>query len=411
MENLAADASVMDEFRARSRRPAGSALLPAIVWSRLRDDLDPYLSDRGADGAVVLTFFHREFLDEASERYLAPDRTLLHRHLAEYFAAQPLHVDTARFVPNLRKLSEVVFQHVAAGMADETQELLTSFAFLAARVEGTGPDSLVDDLDRALNAGCCRDPAVLDELRDAVRARAHVLRGDPSQLASQLAGRLAACTQPELRGLLEQARQGDRGLWLRPVTSSLGSATDALIRVLGGHQAVVWKVAVSSTGRYAVSAGNDNACAVWDLRAHARLHVLRQDEPAFAAGITSDERGVVCAAGSTLSLWDLPRGVRLQAQQPQVGWIRALHLTKDGHAIFGSDDGVVGSWDPENGSVSILLRVSRPITCLAALPDEQTVVIGYRAELGHDDAEWKPGTSPAGPCDGQRPQEGLAALL
>ena len=108
------------------------------MWSRLRDDLDPYLADRGADGVATFTFFHRQFLERARARHLEPTGPLLHRRLAAYFGAQPLHVDAGGAVPNLRKLSELVFQQVAAGMAAETQAVLTSFAFLDARVVPPG---------------------------------------------------------------------------------------------------------------------------------------------------------------------------------------------------------------------------------------------------------------------------------
>jgi WD40 repeat protein len=385
MENLSADPLVVDEFRARSRHPTGSALLPPIVWSRLRDDLEPYLTNRGAAGATLLTFFHGQFLEQARDRYLTPARALLHGRLASYFAAQPLYLDLGRLVPNLRKLTELVFQQVAAGMASEAQEVLTSFAFLDARVRATGPDMAIDDFDRALGAGCCTNVAALEEVRDALRARVHVLRGDPAQLASQLTGRLADTTQPEVRTLLEQPRLEAQHVWLRPVTRSLGTGSAALIRVLGGHQAVIWQVSVSPSGRYAVSAGNDNACVVWDLHSYAALHRLPHDEPAFAASITPDDRRVVCAAGSTLSLWDLPRGIRLRAQQPGAGWIRALHVTPDGQVIFGSDNGVVGRWHPDNGSVTVLIRVGFPVSCLAVLPDEETILVGSRSDFHGSD--------------------------
>jgi hypothetical protein len=35
--------------------------LPIVVWSRLALDLEPYLVERGADGSVLLNFYHRQF--------------------------------------------------------------------------------------------------------------------------------------------------------------------------------------------------------------------------------------------------------------------------------------------------------------------------------------------------------------
>src|SRR5262249_36881525 len=59
LDNLSADSEVLAEFRSRSVHSYPAAAIPPIVWSRLRGDLEPYLASRGADGASLLTFFHR----------------------------------------------------------------------------------------------------------------------------------------------------------------------------------------------------------------------------------------------------------------------------------------------------------------------------------------------------------------
>jgi hypothetical protein len=45
--------------------------LPYVVWSRLFLDLEPYLTERDADGIAVITFYHGKFREYAGERYLA----------------------------------------------------------------------------------------------------------------------------------------------------------------------------------------------------------------------------------------------------------------------------------------------------------------------------------------------------
>ncbi len=65
-----------------------------VVWSRLYFDLEPYLSERAADGTSLMTFYHRQLREVAEEEYLAGDaRHERHAQLAAYFsddAAQPL---------------------------------------------------------------------------------------------------------------------------------------------------------------------------------------------------------------------------------------------------------------------------------------------------------------------------------
>ena len=145
----------------------------------------------------------------------------------------------------------------------------------------------------------------------------------------------------------------------------------------------MWQVSVSPSGPYAVSAGNDKVCIVWDLRTYTQLHRLPHDEPVFAAHITSDDRRVVTAAAATLSLWDLSRGVRLRMERPGLGWIRDLNLTNSGQAIFGSDDGAVGQWSLDDGrhGITIAIQASSPIACLAYVSDGDIAVTGYRSEF------------------------------
>ena len=43
--------------------------IPIVVWSRLFLDLEPYLTERDADGVPIITFFHRQFNEVLKERY------------------------------------------------------------------------------------------------------------------------------------------------------------------------------------------------------------------------------------------------------------------------------------------------------------------------------------------------------
>jgi len=43
--------------------------IPIVVWSRLYLDLEPFLTERDADGVPIITFFHRQFNEVLRERY------------------------------------------------------------------------------------------------------------------------------------------------------------------------------------------------------------------------------------------------------------------------------------------------------------------------------------------------------
>ncbi|HEY5471483.1 MAG TPA: AAA family ATPase [Bacteroidales bacterium] len=52
-----------------------SMKIPIVVWSRLFLDLEPYLTERDADGVPIITFFHRQFNEVLRERYKLSDQT------------------------------------------------------------------------------------------------------------------------------------------------------------------------------------------------------------------------------------------------------------------------------------------------------------------------------------------------
>jgi hypothetical protein len=51
--------------------------IPIVVWSRLFLDLEPFLTERDADGVPIITFFHRQFNEVLRKRYELSDETLV----------------------------------------------------------------------------------------------------------------------------------------------------------------------------------------------------------------------------------------------------------------------------------------------------------------------------------------------
>ena len=107
--------------------------LPVILWSRLYFDLEPYLTERSADGASLMSFYHRQLGEVVKETFLAgDDKQKRHFHLADYFSSQDLF-EKENKAPNIRKLSELPYQQTYAGQWDEVHATLTNFDFLEAK--------------------------------------------------------------------------------------------------------------------------------------------------------------------------------------------------------------------------------------------------------------------------------------
>jgi hypothetical protein len=84
LEIFAFDEELWKEFLERTNKDQQEALttmkfelekdkksmkIPIVVWSRLHLDMEPYLTERDADGVPIITFFHRQFIEVLTERY------------------------------------------------------------------------------------------------------------------------------------------------------------------------------------------------------------------------------------------------------------------------------------------------------------------------------------------------------
>ena len=147
LDLLSANPDVGREVATRfPRSPDIGGHVPPVSWARLRSDLQPYLTERHADGRVLLGFFHHQLADEVRTRYLAGEAAhARHGELARYFDGQPLQLSGADGqAPNLRKLSELPFQLANAGRWGELYATLTDFRFLQAKATWTDVDACLD---------------------------------------------------------------------------------------------------------------------------------------------------------------------------------------------------------------------------------------------------------------------------
>ena len=67
----------------------GLIRLPPVLWARLRHELREYLSERRSHTKTTLSWYHRQFIEAASERYAGEEQArVLHCGLAEYYQAE-----------------------------------------------------------------------------------------------------------------------------------------------------------------------------------------------------------------------------------------------------------------------------------------------------------------------------------
>ena len=111
--------------------------LPAIVWSRLYLDLEPYLTERAVPGGTTISFYHRQLAER-----VAPGKSH-HAQLAAYFTGQP---------SNERRLTELVRQQIGAELLDDAEATLTDLDFISAKCASDLVFDLQEDYHEAMAA-------------------------------------------------------------------------------------------------------------------------------------------------------------------------------------------------------------------------------------------------------------------
>jgi WD40 repeat protein len=391
LDVLSDDGEVIEDFQRRSPKSPPVLALPVTIWSRLRSDLERYLTERQADGTSLISFFHRQFEEAITRNYLTGDlKRARHESLARYFTSRPLWLETdGKKIPNLRKLSELPFQQALSGMATALNVTLTDYDFIYAKVFAVGPQFLIEDYDLALNTGLIISAVIsetagrtLELIRSTLLLGAHLLRRDPNLLAGQLTGRLISFDIPEIRGILRQVRKMRDVPWLRPILPSLYLPLGPLLLTLAEHTGEVYAVSVTADGRRAVSGSEDKTVKVWDLESGEVLRTLiGHTGEVYSVALTPD--GCRALSGSedmTLKVWDLESGEALRTLEGHSGFVNAVAVTPDGRrAVSGSGDHTLKVWNLESGEVLRTLEGhTEGINAIAVTPDGCRVVSGSR---------------------------------
>jgi hypothetical protein len=204
MDLLSADTEVMEDFRRRSPterlKPEAERIksLPAAVWVRFYGDIAPYLSERDMQGASLLGFYHRSFL-EAVEAQCLPDgerHLATHQRLAGYFGGRewflaPASEDPSvpprkakiEDPPNARKASELPWHlYCVADLSDsertntEVWNPLTAALCEILFVEAKARSRLVYELQEDYRLALAALPETQAQLAEEKRRQERIAR-------------------------------------------------------------------------------------------------------------------------------------------------------------------------------------------------------------------------------------------
>lgn len=352
----------LEEIAVSVERPDGdSGILAAGLYAVLRQ-IRSYTQHR----AELLDFFHRNFREAVHQRYLATTKAWREGNagLAEYFRAKADPDGEGSWSGGYaRGLSELPYHLTQAEEAEALRGVLTDFAFLQAKIVEFGPQAVIKDFDLALDSGAMaglEEATTLRLVRDALRLSVHPLASDPSQLLTQIWGRLIFEEAPSVRPLLDSfAAKADRP-WLRLWTPSLTRPRPVLwqadltnTRPDQGHP----RIALTPDGAQIVVASGDGSLLVFSANSAIPMIVLEGNAKGgevLDAVVTDDGRKVRTLRGDgSVDVWDLVD----QALESTGECIELASLGGTAHAL--ASDGNLLIIGTEAGSIE-LRRLDEP---------------------------------------------------
>ncbi|XP_068701494.1 protein qui-1-like [Montipora foliosa] len=375
--------------------------LPPLLWIRIRSDIGDYLIDRGADGARVIYWYHRQFIEVARERYLgAKQVATVHSNISDYFLGkwsdgvrkpfvdksgkqmsmdrlvpkQPLMFDANDDKPifNLRKLSELPHHLLHSNQLPiYKQETLCNFEFLLAKVQAMSVEAIQQDFNAA--TASYPDDKEFELFSKSLGLSAYALREDPRQLPIQLIGRLHKYSKkgeyPFLKKVLENASTPSVPAFipnqqcLTPVGGSLVNSI-SYEEFHGGIEYV--NFTSGSKTIVTCNRGSEGLCLLYvDIKSGRRQRKVCFDESStdvnscWCAKISSNSDDIFLASGSSSKMYLINARTNkiLQEYHPMKdsgNWFRgfpSVAFASNDELLVSLGDASVRIWETESGKL------------------------------------------------------------
>ncbi|MEQ8960194.1 MAG: WD40 repeat domain-containing protein, partial [Coleofasciculus sp. C2-GNP5-27] len=158
------------------------------------------------------------------------------------------------------------------------------------------------------------------------------------------------------------------------------------LKTLTEHSDSVHAVAISSSGRRAVSASADNTLKVWDLHSGQELKTLRGHiNWVWSVAITPDRKRAVSASWDTsLIVWNLQSGIPRKMLLAHTDSVESVAITPNGQwAVSTSRDKFLILWDLHRDEIITTFKGDGELLCCAVAPDGLTIVAGEASGRVH----------------------------
>ena len=347
---LSLDNEVLDDVYQYWDPPLqGVIRIPSLLWKRIRQYIDDYIVEQQAQGMIVLRWYHRQFIESATKRYVLCQSTILHFILSEYFsgtwangrsksvklthrdiymkdsvrqvAMQPLLF--GKTVYNFRKLTELPYHLLYSEQIEELRnKVLCNYEWVYTKLKATGYVSLMQDYITTL--GEHKDDNDISLMCEALSLSGSNIRNNPDMLAGQLIARLYPFKCDKLKKITLDADTwltGSSKCHFRPMNKCLISPGGELKSTLSGHPQVVLAIKQVPSPSFPLlvsysKAANkvDNLFHVWNISTLECIENINtftwpgSHEKPLSKFVVSSDHLIAVNESSSYMVWNLKSG-------------------------------------------------------------------------------------------------------
>ena len=284
----------------------GIVRLPALLWKRIRFEINNYLAEQNTCGKVTLAWYHRQFHQAAEKRYLCESAMIQYHSLLSVFfegtwgggrgktitlahlgitidnanrqvAEQPLKYSNEIY--NLRKLNELPFHLLFSRQIEKLKAIsLCNFDWLHTKMIAMSLDSVIEDFELAISKST---DATIETICETLSLSAASIKRNDTSLAAALIGRLHSLQQPfGFHQLLTDAEywamnSSINDIEIIPHNNCLIPPGGPLKTTLYGHPQVVLCMSISFPLLFSCSKGAGcGIINIWDFSSIQRIQHL-----------------------------------------------------------------------------------------------------------------------------------------
>ena len=340
----------------RHELPASAKRIPIAIWSRLRFDLAPYLTERAAPGANVLTFYHRQVAEWVQEHFVkATDQSWQpHRWLADYFTACAKGSAEEWETESVRGYAECIYQLIEAEQHEQAAGLLCNFPFLLHKLRVGLLEGVFEDYEIFRKTASANNVLQLDIWYSFFREKAHILRrGNEEWPAHKILLQIAVehADDSPLTTAAEQWLKENRcnWLWFRRVLRSSHSSKNPCMLTFDVRSSINGALELSN-GRV-LSWCNDTTLQIWDTT-NSSSHTVLEGHQGSVSGalILTSRRLLSWALDCTLRVWDSHAGVSLTTLAGHASYITGAIALDEHRVLSWAQDHTIKFWNTLTGA-------------------------------------------------------------